>query len=452
MKNYLHSLKIKDLQNKNYNAYSQLYDFKKYKFISRFLVIILVVLFIILFLPWTQNIDSKGKLIALNPEQRPQNIQTIIPGKIQKWYVKEGDFVKKGDTLIYLSEIKEKYLDPELINRTKNQINSKLQTAKSYENKANALNKQSDAILKSQELKLKQAKNYIQQIKLKITSDSIDFQTAQNNFSIAERQLNRMEELYNQGLKSLKDLETKKVKFQESQAKVISSENKFYTSKSQLTNAYTDLATIQNEYNEKFQKTQSDKYSTLSSLYDTDASITKMQNEYKNLLIRNEMYYVIAPQDGYITQINYKGIGEVLKENDKILTIMPANYDLAVEMFVNPLDLPLVKKGNHVQLFFDGWPSIVFSGWPNASQGTFEGKITSIDQHADTNGKFRIIVAPPKDKQKQWPEALRVGGGARGFVLLGDVSVGYEIWRKLNGFPPNYYVEENNKTTDEKDK
>lgn len=117
---------------------------------------------------------------------------------------------------------------------------------------------------------------------------------------------------------------------------------------------------------------------------------------------------------------------------------MPAKYDLGIEMFVKPIDLPLIKKNNHVQIFFDGWPSIVFSGWPNASHGTFEGKVVAIDQYLSENGMFRIIVAP-KTEHYSWPEALRVGGGAQGFVMLGDVSVGYEIWRQLNAFPPNYY-------------
>lgn len=450
MINYLYSEKAKKRKIHLFSSYSQIYKLEKYKFLPRIFISILLVFIIILFLPWTQNISSRGHLIALNPAQRPQEIQTIISGQIQKWYVKEGDFVKTGDTILFITEVKDKFLDPNLLSRTKEQIDAKMQSAKSYVEKADALNKQSDAILKLRELKLVQTKNYITQTKLKLQADSIEFQAATVNFQIADKQLKRTQQLYEKGLKSLVDLEEKKQKYQETQAKKLANQNKWNSTKAQLINAYTDLAATENEYKEKFQKAQSDRFSTLSNLYDTDATVSKMSNEYASLKIRDGMYYIVAPQDGYVTKITSTGIGEILKENEKILTIMPAKYDLGIEMFVKPIDLPLIKKNNHVQLFFDGWPSIVFSGWPNASHGTFEGKVVAIDQYLSENGMFRIIVAP-KTENYSWPEALRVGGGAQGFVMLGDVSVGFEIWRQLNAFPPNYYkLEKENQNLKEK--
>jgi len=51
------------------------------------------------------------------------------------------------------------------------------------------------------------------------------------------------------------------------------------------------------------------------------------------------------------------------------------------------------------------------------------------------------LVAPdPEDEA--WPDALRVGSGANGFALLKDVPIWYELWRRLNGFPPDYYINE----------
>ena len=89
-------------------------------------------------------------------------------------------------------------------------------------------------------------------------------------------------------------------------------------------------------------------------------------------------------------------------------------------------------------LQFDGWPAIVFSGWPNTSYGTYGGQIFAIDNFISDNGKYRVLVAPdPKDPP--WPEALRVGSGTTNLLLLKEVTIGYELWRKLNGFPPDYY-------------
>src|SRR5690242_14779947 len=67
--------------------------------LARFLLGLLILFMLVLFLPWQQNIRGIGQVTALDPANRPQTIQTIIPGQIQKWFVREGDFVKKGDTI-----------------------------------------------------------------------------------------------------------------------------------------------------------------------------------------------------------------------------------------------------------------------------------------------------------------------------------------------------------------
>jgi hypothetical protein len=120
---------------------------------------------------------------------------------------------------------------------------------------------------------------------------------------------------------------------------------------------------------------------------------------------------------------------------------MPSDFELAVEIFVKPMDLPLLTLGQEVRFIFDGWPAIVFSGWPDASYGTFSGKIFAIDNEISTNGKYRILIAEDSET-KPWPEALRPGGGAQGIALLNDVPVWYELWRQLNGFPPDLYAKD----------
>ncbi len=84
-----------------------------------------IFLFLILFLPWQQNITANGEVTALSPENRPQTIQTAIPGRIDSWYVQEGDYVERGDTILILTEIKDKYFDPELLVRLNEQVEAK---------------------------------------------------------------------------------------------------------------------------------------------------------------------------------------------------------------------------------------------------------------------------------------------------------------------------------------
>ena len=173
-------------------------------------------------------------------------------------------------------------------------------------------------------------------------------------------------------------------------------------------------------------------------MYEAEAVVTKMQNQYMNYSVRTGYYYITAPQDGYITRAIRTGIGETIKEGEDLVSIMPSIYDLAVSMYIRPIDMPLIKEGKQVQFRFDGWPAIAFSGWPNLAYGTFSGEVVAIDNFISENNKYRIIVAQSPDAEP-WPKELRVGAGADGMALLNDVPIWYELWRQLNGFPPDYY-------------
>lgn len=425
-----------------YNSFSLVRDFNARRILTKMLLYSFGIFFLVLFLPWTQNIRSKGYLTTLNPDQRPQTINSIIAGRIEKWFVKEGDQVAKGDTILFLSEVKSDYMDPQLLQRTQSQIKAKELKAKSYMEKVKALDAQIEALLETQQLKIQQYKNYILQATFQIQSDSIKLEAAKIDESIAEKQLIRIEQLYEQGLKSLTDLEKRKMKNQETAAKKLGAQNKYLGSQNKLINAKVELNSIITEYRNKLAKASSDKYSALSAMYESEAAVTKMQNQYMNYSIRSDMYYILAPQDGYITKAIRSGIGETVKEGEEIVSIMPVHYDLAVSMFIKPIDLPLMHIGEKVRFRFDGWPAVVFSGWPNISHGTFGGKVVAIDRFISENGKYRILVSPDNNEY-DWPEGLRVGSGADGMALLNDVPIWYEIWRSLNGFPPDYYKVEN---------
>jgi len=423
----------------NYVSFQKTKDYYAGKVFSRWLKYFFVLFGLLLFLPWTQNIQSKGYVTTLRPDQRPQTIQSVIAGKIEKWFVREGDFVNKGDTILFLSEIKDEYFDPQLLTRVEDQIKTKELTVNSYMEKVKALDSQIDALLRTKKLKMEQASNYVRQAHLQIQSDSIDYEASKTNLEIAAKQLERAEQLYNDGLKSLTELETRKLKLQDAQSKKISAENKYLSSQNKLINAEVELNSLENQYRNKLAKAESEKFTAMSSMYDSEAAVTKMQNQYMNYSIRTGFYYITAPQDGYITQTIRSGIGETIKEGEQLLSIMPSIYDLAVAMYIKPMDLPLVSKGQPIRFMFDGWPSVVFSGWPNLSYGTYGGEVVAIDNFISENGKYRILVAPDT-ADHAWPTGLRVGSGAKGMALLKDVPIWYELWRKFNGFPPDYYI------------
>ena len=424
-----------------YTAIEKVFHSRHYKVFDRLLGIFAIAGLIILFLPWTQNVSGKGYLTTLTPDQRPQTIQSPIPGRIEEWFVREGDMVQKGDTILHISEIKTEYQDPRLVERTRQQLDAKSKAALSYSSKVNALENQAVALQSELGLKLEQARNKIKQSTLKVKSDSIDFEASKTNLRIAERQFDRTVTLQEEGLKAVTDVEEKRLKLQETQAKLISQENKLLAAQNELINAQLEINRIRAGYADKIAKSQSDKFTAASTQFDTEAQVSKLENQASSYELRNSMYYITAPQTGYINKALQAGIGESFKEGDPLVGIMPANYDLAVETFVEPLDLPLLHLNEEVRIQFDGWPAIFFSGWPNASFGTYAGRVVAIETFISSNGKFRILIAPDPEEHS-WPENIRVGSGAQTLALLEDVPIWYEIWRQLNGFPPNYYVPE----------
>lgn len=439
------SIPVSNLE--KHSAVQQLNNSKHYKILNKILVIFSVVCLIVMFLPWTQNISGSGAVTTLKPNQRPQTIQSLISGRIEKWYVNEGDYVEKGDTILFISEIKEDYLDPNLVENIGNQMKAKENAVRSYADKVIALEDQMGAIQNEKNLKLRQAQNKLKQAYLKIQSDSIDFEASKTQLKIAQTQYKRSVSLEKDGLKAMTDVEEKRLKLQETEAKIITQENRYITSKNEVLNATMELNRIRAEYAEKNAKASSDKQTALSVQFDTEAQVNKLKNQYSNYKIRNGMYYIKAPQSGYVNRALKSGLGENIKEGTPIVSIMPAKYDVAVETYVSPNDFPLIQKGEKVRIWFDGWPTIVFSGWPNLSYGTFGGKIVAIENFISENGKYRILIAPDETDKHKWPKQLSMGSGAQTMALLNEVPIWFEVWRTLNGFPPNYY-----KTTKEKSK
>ena len=408
----------------DYKSGKYVIDKKYYRDFNKLSIIFLVFVIIVLFLPWTQNITGNGNVTTLKPNQRPQNIQSQISGRIEEWFIQEGNYVKKGDTILRISEIKSDYFDDKLVERTGDQIQSITQSIQAYKDKANALQSQVIALQEEQKLKLQQAE-------LKVKSNQIDMEVAKTNQSIAQTQYERVIALQSEGLKATKDVEEKRIKLRATQAKYISQQNN-------LSNAEIEIFRIKATYAYKIAKAQSNLYTAQSLQFNAQAEVSKLENSRSNYTKRNTLQFVTAPQNGYINKTLKGGIGETFKQGESLVTIMPADYELAVETFVRPIDLPLIHIDEKVRVQFDGWPAIVFSGWENVSYGTYGAKVVAIENFISNNGMYRILLAPDKEDHK-WPDGIRAGSGAKTIALLDNVPIWYELWRQLNGFPPNFY-------------
>ncbi len=422
-----------------FNAFDHIYQERKSTEIKPWLISLLIITLLLIFLPWTQNIRSKGNITSIYQEQKPQKIYSPIAGKISKWWVREGDTVRAGDTLAKITEIKGEYLDPNLISRTQQQLTAKMGSLKFYEQKVQATNDQIQNLKRSLTLKQNQVDNKIKQLQQKITGERAELEAAQNDYNLSKDQFERNQKMYREGLISQTQYQQRNVAMQNSLAKKTTAENKVNQTLQDIANAQIELRGVDQEYNEKINKADGERFQSLSEVESNKGDIAKLENLVTNYTIRNGMYFIIAPQSGQIIKATKSGLGEIIKEGEDLLTIVPDNNDVAVEIFVRPVDLPLIHAGEEVRLIFDGYPVILFAGgWPNQSFGTFPGKIRAVENTINDEGLFRVIVEEDL-KGKRWPKQLRIGSGAQGIALLNDVPVWYELWRNINGFPPDYY-------------
>lgn len=419
-------------------SYERIYHAHRNSRVKRWFFIIMAIALVTLFLPWTQNIQVKGSVTTLFQDQRPQQLNSPIPGRISKWHVKNGDYVKKGDTILQLSEIKEDYMDTLLVERTAQQVEAKKGVRDFYEAKVGTAEAQLAALNSSRDLKLQQLKVKIGQLNNKLTAEEAELQAAANELILAQDQFERQKKMYDEGLVSLTQFQQRSLSYQNALAKKTAAENKLAQTRQEVVNTNLEQNATVQDYSEKLSKIQGDRYQSMGQIQSSDGDIAKLENQMSNYRIRQGLYHVLASQDGQIVQLNKAGIGEVLKDGESIGSIVPVNVDYAVEIYVKPMDLPLVKPGQRVMCVFDGFPAIVFSGWPNTSYGVFSGKVIAVESNINVNGLFKALVVQDKDK-KPWPPQIRMGAGVQGIAILNDVPIWYELWRNINGFPPDYY-------------
>ena len=186
----------------NYSTFSsatRIFNLSYYRSFLRYMLGFGLVVFIVLFMPWTQNIVGEGYVTTLSPDKRPQTIQSPIPGKIEQWWVQEGDLVEQGDTLLQISEIQSDFFDPELIARVSEQLRAKESGRLAYQQKVLALENQISALRLEGDIKRNQALNKRDQAILSVQNDSIALIAAETQVSVAQIRLERTQNLLQRG-------------------------------------------------------------------------------------------------------------------------------------------------------------------------------------------------------------------------------------------------------------
>lgn len=399
------------------------------KKLARGLFKLFLILIIFLgFTPWQQNVRGFGRVIAYTPAERQQVISAQVEGRISRWLVREGSEVKRGDIL---AEVLDN--DPQLLQRLQSEQQALTAKQAATDNRVNSFREQLRMAEHARPQAIAAAQSRVAMANERRKAAEQSLQAAIAAKQTTTLNLSRQQQLRLKGLASQRTLELSQLEMAQRSAEVERAQATLVAAKNEIEALTSDGQKIAADASASVEKSRADLNKAIEDQNSILADALKLQTR----LARQHTQTVVAPRDGVVLRLLANPGAEMLKSGQALAIFVPDTEERAVELWVDGNDLPLIVTNSHVRLQFEGYPAIQFGGWPEFSVGSFGGEVVLIDATDDGKGHFRILVRPdPKDNA--WPSKrfLRQGVRVNGWVLLGQVTLGYELWRIFNGFPP----------------
>jgi len=379
--------------------------------------------------PWQQNSPAHGRVIAFAPLDRQQTIEAPVDGRVVRWYVQEGERVEEGAPIADIADN-----DQDLVSRLQREkaaIDARIEAAKA---RAGAVSGRVTSLESSRESALAAAKGRLGMAKDRVRAAEQSVVAAKASHETAKLNLARQRSLFEEGLASKRQVELAELDEARTRTETERASASLGAARSEVVAVEADRSKIKNDASASISDATASRASAEAEIASATAELARMEVR----LARQLTQSVKAPRKGTVLRVVAKQGGEMVKSGEVLAVLVPDTDDAAVELWVSGNDVNLVGPGRDVRLQFEGWPAIQFSGWPSAAVGTYGGKVAFVDAADDGYGKFRVVVVP--NGPAPWPEKqfLRQGTRANGWILLDRVSLGYELWRQFNGFPPEW--------------
>jgi multidrug resistance efflux pump len=402
---------------------------KRVRTVARTLVLFFVLAAIaLIFTPWQQSVSGIGHVSALTPVERVQAISAPVEGRVAQWHVTEGVHVREGQLIVELTDN-----DPMILDRLRNErlaVNDRLMMA---EGRASAHQERLGRLQESKTNAVNAASNRVRMASERIVQNEQALRASEERLTVARLNIERQKSLRDRGLASQRMVELAQQEFATAEAEV-----------RRATAALNAARTEKQALEDDLRKVTADADAAIegerAALNLARAEIANIRAELQRVdsrLARQQTLRVYAPRNGTVLRLLAQPNSELLKGGEPVALFVPDAGQPTVELWLDGMDMPLVQVGDKVRLQFNGWPAIQFVGWPAVAVGTFGGVVRLVDAAETKGGQFRILVTPdPEDDP--WPSSryLRQGVQAKGWVLLRQVTLGWELWRRFNGFPP----------------
>ncbi|GHG62576.1 biotin/lipoyl-binding protein [Comamonas sp. JC664] len=396
--------------------------------LARVLLSMVGALVLLAFAPWQQTSVGHGRVVAFTPVERQQLVHAPIEGRVVRWEVREGSRVKKGDLLAELSDN-----DPQLMSRLELERDALLQRLEAARARAEALESRAEQLTGSRALATSAAEARVAMARDRTLAAQRALEATEAAHRTATLNLGRQKRLAEGGLTATRALELAELEEVRAATEVARAQVALSAARSEEAALRADQGRVGNDVGASVADARASRSSALAEIASVQAELARMEVR----LARQRTQEVRAPMDATVLRLVGGLSGMMLKAGDPLVVLVPDTESRAVELWMEGNDVPLLAEHRDVRLQFEGWPAVQFSGWPSVAVGTFGGKVSLIDSTDDGKGKFRILVVPDENSDP-WPSGtyLRQGVRVNGWVFLNQVTVGFELWRRFNGFPP----------------
>ncbi|MFT4512561.1 MAG: adhesin transport system membrane fusion protein [Planctomycetota bacterium] len=424
---------------------------------GRIMLLLLVLAPVVLALaPWQQNLAGVGRVIEYDPIHRPMPLQARTSGIVLRWHVREGQKVKAGDPIVDLADN-----DPDILARLREELEATQRKQQAATRQKAQFTLQIASAEQARLAAIQGADDEIAAAVQDVTVAEQAATVAEEKLKLAKIALKMWEGLVKDQIGAGYELEKARQERNVAVADVTAKKAYIGAAKAKLRAKRSAALRVSSSEEVKIQGAKAKRDAAAGEIATAEGSIPKLRRN----LARQLQQQLTAPIDGFVQNLTANGQGGgFVKQGQTVAMLVPASNQIAVELYIDGNDITFIEVGRHVRLQFEGWPAVQWVGWPSAAVGTFGGKVAFIDRFDAGSGKFRIMVLPderpfakaegptvdwlrsvltfnkpsPEDNPHAWPgdEYLRQGVRAKGWVVLDRVSLGYEIWRQLNGFPP----------------
>ncbi|HIP60030.1 MAG TPA: HlyD family type I secretion periplasmic adaptor subunit [Campylobacterales bacterium] len=389
----------------------------------------------VLWLFWGKTdvvVSSRAKVIPMGDIKVLQPLST---GSVKKIYIKEGDFIKKGDPLIEIdptveeSNIEAKKSTLALLEletaKIKSLINNKPFTIPT--------NTPPGIVIMIQGMYQNERESIIEQKR------HIDQQVKQLDEQIKATQINRdrIQELYRLGrqdqnrLKEVLDIIAKNEYYQ------VQKQNMNY--KSEVTRLSYDISRLQEQIHEITMKKllieQDAKNKFYAQLTQKEKEIMAYRSEIDMIEYRKKKQVIVSPVDGIVGKIAINTVGAVVTPAEKLITIVPKEVPLQLKATVENKDIGFIKVGMKVAIKIDTYSFQRF--------GLIDGVVTKIGANAIEDKKLGLIYEVFIEPQKI---SLIVEGEERflrpGMSATAELKVGQRRIIELFVYPLIKYFNE----------